>query len=153
MGAPSPSWNYVDQSLSNSHRPANTTVYRNGPKQSDNEPGPAIVYRKDVIKSALSGEVPRTPLGCPENTAAAAGTTATDTEEDSQSVSTVSGSGIDFFRKFVQRKGSGCKDCEDQFRREVLIDRLVADSLHSKALLMGGGGGGGSCRTSASSGH
>jgi len=48
-------------------------------------------------------------------------------------VSTVSGSGIDFFRKFVQRKGvgsggSGCKECEDQFRREVLIDRLVADS-------------------------
>jgi hypothetical protein len=54
-------------------------------------------------------------------------------DEDTQSVSTVSGSGIDFFRKFVQRKGvgsggGGCKECEDQFRREVLIDRLVADS-------------------------
>jgi hypothetical protein len=64
--------------------------------------------------------------------AAAAGGVA-EAEEDTQSVSTVSGSGIDFFRKFVQRKGGGsggggCKECEDQFRREVLIDRLVADS-------------------------
>lgn len=44
--------------------------------------------------------------------------------------STVSGSGIDFFRKFVQRKGDGCRECEDRFRREVLIDRLVSDSLN-----------------------
>ena len=56
-------------------------------------------------------------------------------EDDAQSVSTVSGSGIDFFRKFVQRKGTSCKDCEDQFRREVLIDRLVSDSLNTKAAL------------------
>jgi len=56
-------------------------------------------------------------------------------EDDAQSVSTVSGSGIDFFRKFVQRKGTSCKDCEDQFRREVLIDRLVADSLNTRAAL------------------
>jgi len=54
-------------------------------------------------------------------------------EEDAQSVSTVSGSGIDFFRKFVQRKGAHCKDCEDQFRRDVLISRLVSDSLNTKA--------------------
>jgi len=52
-----------------------------------------------------------------------------ETEDDSvSSASTVSGSGIDFFRKFVQRKGTNCKDCEDKFRREVLIDRLVSDS-------------------------
>ena len=87
-----------------------------------------------------------------EISTAAAGTSATsgDPEEDTQSVSTVSGSGIDFFRKFVQRKGSGCKECEDQFRREVLIDRLVADSLHSKAVLAGTRSTS-SCRTSASS--
>ena len=54
--------------------------------------------------------------------------------DDVQSVSTVSGSGIEFFRKFVQRKGASCKDCEDQFRREVLIDRLVSDSLNTKAV-------------------
>ena len=59
-------------------------------------------------------------------------------EEDTQSVSTVSGSGIDFFRKFVQRKGASCRDCEDQFRREVLIDRLVSDSLNTKASIMSG---------------
>lgn len=65
--------------------------------------------------------------------------------DDTQSCSTVSGSGMDFFRKFVQRRGpndkndaappddQGCKDCEDQFRREVLIDRLVTDALTSKA--------------------
>jgi hypothetical protein len=75
-----------------------------------------------------------------------------DTEEDAQSVSTVSGSGIDFFRKFVQRKGSGCKECEDQFRREVLIDRLVADSLHSKAVLAAGSTAR-SARTNSNSGH
>ena len=59
---------------------------------------------------------------------------------DTQSVSTVSGSGMDFFRKFVQRKGpriqetddKDCKECESQFRREVLIDRLVADALAKK---------------------
>ena len=56
-------------------------------------------------------------------------------EDDNNSVSTVSGSGIDFFRKFVQRKGSSCKDCEEQFRREVLIDRLVSDSMNTKAVL------------------
>lgn len=59
---------------------------------------------------------------------------------DTQSVSTVSGSGMDFFRKFVQRKGpriqetddKDCKECESQFRREVLIDRLVTDALAKK---------------------
>jgi hypothetical protein len=55
---------------------------------------------------------------------------------ESESASTVSGSGIDFFRKFVQRKSenavSGCRDCESLFRREVLIDRLVSDSIQSK---------------------
>ena len=56
-------------------------------------------------------------------------------EDDNNSVSTVSGSGIDFFRKFVQRKASSCKDCEEQFRREVLIDRLVSDSINTKAVL------------------
>jgi hypothetical protein len=71
-------------------------------------------------------------------------------EEDTQSVSTVSGSGIDFFRKFVQRKGGGsggggCKECEDQFRREVLIDRLVADS---KAVLAAVGSSSSSTRSS-----
>ena len=55
-------------------------------------------------------------------------------EDDNNSVSTVSGSGIDFFRKFVQRKASSCKDCEEQFRREVLIDRLVSDSINTKAV-------------------
>lgn len=64
-------------------------------------------------------------------------------EVDAQSVSTVSGSGMDFFRKFVQRKGPAlstkeppnekdCKACENQFRREVLIDRLVADALNNQ---------------------
>jgi len=58
-------------------------------------------------------------------------------EDDSVSlVSTVSGSGIDFFRKFVQRKGANCKDCEDKFRREVLIDRLVSDSQNIKVGLV-----------------
>jgi hypothetical protein len=76
---------------------------------------------------------PTSPLrrGRPASgTPAAAAAGGAEAEEDTQSVSTVSGSGIDFFRKFVQRKGggSGCKECEDQFRREVLIDRLVADS-------------------------
>jgi hypothetical protein len=76
---------------------------------------------------------PTSPLrrGRPASGTPAAG--GSEAEEDTQSVSTVSGSGIDFFRKFVQRKGvgsggGGCKECEDQFRREVLIDRLVADS-------------------------
>jgi len=61
-------------------------------------------------------------------------------EDDEQSVSTVSGSGIDFFRKFVQRKTSStnqtvesCRECQDQFRREVLIDRLVSDCLNTRA--------------------
>ena len=59
-----------------------------------------------------------------------------ETEDDSISqVSTVSGSGIDFFRKFVQRKSTSCKDCEDQFRREVLIDRLVSDSQNKVGLV------------------
>lgn len=60
-----------------------------------------------------------------------------ETEDDSMSlVSTVSGSGIDFFRKFVQRrKSTSCKDCEDQFRREVLIDRLVSDSQNKVGLI------------------
>ena len=65
--------------------------------------------------------------------------------EDTQSVSTVSGSGMNFFRKFVQRKGQknqptlpdnddeNCKECENQFRREVLIDRLVTDALKDQA--------------------
>ncbi len=66
--------------------------------------------------------------------------------DDAHSVSTVSGSGIDFFRKFVQRKskkrvggGTYGKSQEHQeyddakFRREVLIDRLVADSLQGVA--------------------
>jgi hypothetical protein len=70
-------------------------------------------------------------------------------EDDAQSVSTVSGSGIDFFRKFVQRKGTSCKDCEDQFRREVLIDRLVADSLNTRAAI----GERGSKKSSESSGQ
>jgi len=71
-------------------------------------------------------------------------------EDDAQSVSTVSGSGIDFFRKFVQRKGTSCKDCEDQFRREVLIDRLVADSLNTRAAI---GERAGSKKSSESSAH
>ena len=68
-------------------------------------------------------------------------------EVDTQSVSTVSGSGMDFFRKFVQRKGpkipteptndQECKECETQFRREVLIDRLVADALNNQGLKKG----------------
>ena len=33
----------------------------------------------------------------------------------------------------MQRKGEGCRECEDQFRREVLIDRLVADSLSTRS--------------------
>ena len=65
--------------------------------------------------------------------------------EDTQSVSTVSGSGMNFFRKFVQRKGpknqplependeQDCKECENQFRREVLIDRLLTDAVKDKA--------------------
>ena len=59
-------------------------------------------------------------------------------QDELQSVtSTVSGSGMDFFRKFVQRKQQqktkegSCKECENRFRREVLIDRLVSDSLLS----------------------
>ena len=52
--------------------------------------------------------------------------------EAASNASTVSGSGMNFFRKFVQRRGgggrSGCKDCESIFRREVLIDRLVSDA-------------------------
>ena len=30
-------------------------------------------------------------------------------------------------------KGEGCRECEDQFRREVLIDRLVTDSLSTRS--------------------
>ena len=66
-------------------------------------------------------------------------------EDDLQSVSTISGSGIDFFRKFVKKqttKGNNkqsCKDCETQFRRQVLIDRLVSDTILTKAWLAGGG--------------
>ena len=56
-------------------------------------------------------------------------------KDDSNSVSTVSGSGRDFFRKFVSRKDSSYKDCEEHFRREVLIDRLVSDSINTKAIL------------------
>ena len=56
-------------------------------------------------------------------------------KNDSNSVSTVSGSGRDFFRKFVSRKDSSYKDCEEHFRREVLIDRLVSDSINTKAIL------------------
>ena len=54
--------------------------------------------------------------------------------EAASNASTVSGSGMNFFRKFVQRRGNGgggsggCKDCESIFRREVLIDRLVSDA-------------------------
>ena len=66
---------------------------------------------------------------------------------ETQSVSTVSGSGMDFFRKFVQRKKvkpgkandvvtesqhtrrSQSREMEEKFRREVLIDRLVTDSI------------------------
>ena len=79
--------------------------------------------------------------------------------DDTQSVSTVSGSGMDFFRKFVQRKGpkieepndtKDCKECEDQFRREVLIDRLVSDALQVKA--QGSSSKSSSQRTSESSG-
>ncbi len=29
----------------------------------------------------------------------------------------------------------GCKDCESQFRRDVLIDRLVTDSLQVKFIV------------------
>ena len=72
-------------------------------------------------------------------------------EDDSHSVSTVSGSGIDFFRKFVQRKTSSCKDCEEQFRREVLIDRLVSDSINTKAVLARKGSGVSSRSSTASS--
>ena len=56
---------------------------------------------------------------------------ATVDQDEVGSVSTVSGSGMEFFRKFVQRKTTtptSCKDCETQFRRDVLIDRLVSDS-------------------------
>jgi hypothetical protein len=120
------------------------------------------------VVSKNSADVPRAPVqrqnsdGPPRAAAAVVQAPATsasklpqnrqDTEEDAQSVSTVSGSGIDFFRKFVQRKGSGCKECEDQFRREVLIDRLVADSLHSKAVLAAGSSAR-SARTNSNSGH
>jgi hypothetical protein len=90
---------------------------------------------------------PTSPLrrGRPASGTPAAG--GAEAEEDTQSVSTVSGSGIDFFRKFVQRKGGsgGCKECEDQFRREVLIDRLVADS---KAVLAAVGSSSSSARSS-----
>ena len=56
-------------------------------------------------------------------------------KDDSNSVSTVSGSGRDFFRKFVSRKDSSYKDCEEHFRREVLIDRLMSDLINTKAIL------------------
>ena len=32
-----------------------------------------------------------------------------------------------------------CKDCENQFRRQLLIDRLVSDTILTKAWLAGGG--------------
>ncbi len=81
----------------------------------------------------------------PLTTASAAGVDSS----DALSISTVSGSGIDFFRKFVQRRsdgeggggldlGTSCKDCESLFRREVLIDRLVADSLQSQGSVVDG---------------
>jgi hypothetical protein len=101
---------------------------------------------------------PTSPLrrGRPASgTPAAAGAEA---EEDTQSVSTVSGSGIDFFRKFVQRKGGGgsggggCKECEDQFRREVLIDRLVADSKAVLAAVGSSSSARSSCAAPSSSG-
>lgn len=71
--------------------------------------------------------------------------------QDAQSVSTVSGTGMNFFRKFVQRKKRSADDRKDdksdslisskppdtdedresqaRFRREVLIERLVSDAL------------------------
>jgi hypothetical protein len=98
---------------------------------------------------------PTSPLrrGRPASGTPAAGG-GTETEEDTQSVSTVSGSGIDFFRKFVQRKGGGggCKECEDQFRREVLIDRLVADSKAVLAAVGSSSSARSSCAAPSSSG-
>ena len=54
-------------------------------------------------------------------------------DDDTQSVSTVSGSGMDFFRKFVQRKGkkSDSKAKEKKFRQEVLMDKLIGDKSES----------------------
>ena len=92
-------------------------------------------------------------------------------DDDLQSISTVSGSGINFFRNVVRKHGNKakekpkptptdqkmkqhgtnmnkedgqiaekeCKDCESQFRQKVLIDRLVSDTILSKAWLAGGG--------------
>ena len=53
--------------------------------------------------------------------------------DSSRSASAVSGTGMDFFRKFVQRNRgpNSCRECEMRFRRDVLIDRLVSDSLSS----------------------
>ena len=113
---------------------------------------PAPPSRRERNEMSPSSSAGAQSTGMPQTRPQGEGTTAADTEEDAQSVSTVSGSGIDFFRKFVQRKGSGCKECEDQFRREVLIDRLVADSLHSKAV-MAAGSTARSSRSTAASGH
>ncbi|XP_059089733.1 uncharacterized protein LOC131885641 [Tigriopus californicus] len=75
--------------------------------------------------------------------------------QDAQSVSTVSGTGMNFFRKFVQRKKRHTDDRKDdksdslvsskppdteedresqaRFRREVLIERLVSDALSMRS--------------------
>ena len=89
-------------------------------------------------------------------------------DDDMQSISTVSGSGMNFFRNVVRKHGtktkentksktkndkentkttkdgkskkdSECKDCESQFRQKVLIERLVSDTMLNKAWLAGGG--------------
>jgi hypothetical protein len=86
-------------------------------------------------------------------------------DDDMQSISTVSGSGINFFRNVVRKHGRStkehgksntknsvnntkgrdsqnkkeCKDCESQFRQKVLIERLVSDTMLNKAWLAGGG--------------
>lgn len=92
----------------------------------------SLAETPELVRSSLD-------TGSTPSSVSSARKPAVETEDDSVSlVSTVSGSGIDFFRKFVQRKGANCKDCEDQFRREVLIDRLVSDAHNIKAGLADG---------------
>lgn len=63
---------------------------------------------------------------------------AEDFQEDDLSLSTLSGSGMDFFRKFVRRKDQYCDDNRSSrtstIKEDVnLIDRLICDTLLNKS--------------------
>ncbi len=155
--ASSRSWIHPTETTTAVHQDNNNAAVSPPPSQRKNSEKYDVTDESHEPPRPGARRGPTSPLrrGRPSSGTPAAGGGA-EAEEDTQSVSTVSGSGIDFFRKFVQRKGGGsggggCKECEDQFRREVLIDRLVADS---KAVLaaVGSSSARSSCAAPSSSG-